>query len=377
METKPEFTVETNADAFTELQPETQPKEGPAKKKKKKKGWIVALIVLFSVLALLLTPVVAVLIYGNAKLNKIEYSDGVRSSEGIVEDSNKTVAALTAEMEAKKNTLPQKEIIEASGEIMSQEGVTNILLLITDETGEGFNEESYVETMVLISTNQNSDTMKFVTLDGGIGVKVLEGTYAGQYDRLANTYRYGGEALLMKQVTEAFRVEVNNYIRVNHETLIRAVDGMGGSTVSLTEQEAEKLKEACGFEGGAGTHELTGQEALAYAYGGEPGDFADIKEKKEEIVNGAVGNLIETPVDQWNGIVDTILPQVRTNMEKSGITDIILALPTILTNPSGTGEIQLPLDSTYGWNTGVANRMIYALDFETNSKELQKLIYGN
>lgn len=62
-----------------------------------------------------------------------------------------------------------------------------------------------------------------------MGVPILEGKYKGQYDWLTHTFRYGGADLMMREVRECFKVDVERYIRVNFTTFKKGIDSVGGN----------------------------------------------------------------------------------------------------------------------------------------------------
>ena len=104
--------------------------------KKQSKGGRAALVICIILALLILAPVAAVLFYGNAKLDKIQFTDGTREVEGVVDPENKTVIAQNKVMTSVKDSLPEIEIVEATVEVRVEETVTNILMIVTDEESE-------------------------------------------------------------------------------------------------------------------------------------------------------------------------------------------------------------------------------------------------
>ncbi|MBQ1217443.1 MAG: hypothetical protein IIX85_05725 [Clostridia bacterium] len=208
--------------------------------KKQSKGGRAALVICIILALLILAPVAAVLFYGNAKLDKIQFTDGTREVEGVVDPENKTVIAQNKVMTSMKDSLPEIEIVEATVEVRVEETVTNILMIVTDEESEQLTDDSHVKSISLISKDKDGNTMKTIAIDGSIGVKVLEGSHAGEYDRLSNTYVYGGEALLKKQVQEAFRVQVDQFVRINEVTLTNAIEEFSTASLGEINQLADK-----------------------------------------------------------------------------------------------------------------------------------------
>ena len=73
-------------------------------------------------------------------------------------------------------------------------------------------------------------------------------------------------------------------------------------------------------------------------------------------------------------MLDTTLPLIQTNLTNREIFSLALNMPQFLGKK--LEQATIPLPNTYGGMTGMGGRSLYSVDFETNAKALQKMLYG-
>ena len=184
------------------------------KKVKKKHPVLKVFLIILMMLLLLIAAVVGFLW---SKLDLIQYDDEIDKS-----------AYYTEPMDAEATEEPEDDIVDISGlelvetepiipdsEVVDDDNVLNILLIGTDERSKDFSTNARSDSMILVSIDKDQNTVKLVSLERGIAAPVLEGQYAGQYDWLTHIFRYGGADLLCKTVEHCFKIDVDNYVRLN------------------------------------------------------------------------------------------------------------------------------------------------------------------
>ena len=218
----------------------------------------------------------------------------------------------TADMDKATADLEEREIIEAEGGMYSSENVTNILLIGTDERSEQFSNNARGDTCMLLSLNKKAGTVKLVSFERGMGVPILDGQYKGQYDWLTHTFRYGGADLMMREIQECFKVEVNRYIRVNLSTFIDGIDAIGGIDIELTQAEADYINHPQGTyaeyhiaemkikdevqQVKAGMNHLNGATAMLYARCRYiDSDWGRVK-RQQKVIQAAVNQVKNLPI---------------------------------------------------------------------------------
>ena len=118
--------------------------------------------------------------------------------------------------------LEEKGSIDATGDIYKDKNYLNILLIGTDERTENFSNNARGDSCMIMSIGKKVGSLKLTSLERGMGVPILDGKYKGKYDWLTHAFRYGGAALMMREVRECFKVDVERYIRVNLPLLKKA-----------------------------------------------------------------------------------------------------------------------------------------------------------
>lgn len=330
---------------------------------KKKKGKIVAAVIILIILAILIGGFAFV----KGKLNLIDYDDGKKEYATIQEgDEDQLDLDLLGLEQVDPQGIP-------SGEIYKDKNVINVLLLGTDERTKDFSDNARSDSMMLLSINTKEHTAKLVSLERGMGVPILEGPYKGQYDWLTHCFRYGGADLVMKEVRECFRVDVEHFVRVNFTSVEYIVDLLGGIDVNLTAKEAEYFNQ-CGRSATVGVNHFDGETALFYARIREiDSDWQRVK-RQQTVIQACADKLKGSSVSTLNELLNQILPMVQTNFTQGEITKLMLEAPEFL--GVEFERMTLPEHGTYGGMIGMGGRSMFAPDFAENAKILREFLYS-
>lgn len=331
---------------------------------KKKKGKIVAAVIILIILAILIGGFAFV----KGKLNLIDYDDGKKEYATIQEgDEDQLDLDLSGLEQVDPQGIP-------SGEIYKDKNVINVLLLGTDERTKDFSDNARSDSMMLLSINLKDHTAKLVSLERGMGVPILEGPYKGQYDWLTHCFRYGGADLVMKEVRECFRVDVDHFVRVNFFSVESIVDLLGGIDIELTAAEAKYLNGMPGRNFSAGVSHLDGEAALSYARCRSiDSDWQRVK-RQQTVIQACADKLKGSSVSTLNELLNQILPMVQTNFTQGEITKLMLEAPEFL--GVEFERMTLPAEGTYGGMIGMGGRSMFAPDFAENAKILREFLYS-
>lgn len=248
-------------------------------------------------------------------------------------------------------------------------GVTDILIIGTDERTNSFSTSARSDCMMLMSIDSQANTVKLVSFERGMGVPVLEGKHRGQWDWLTHIFRYGGAALLMKTLNHCFDLDIRHYVRVNFQTVTNAVDAIGGINLELTDAEAAYF-----HLGSGGLHHLTGEQALSFARLRQiDSDWQRIERQRRVIIAGAE-ELKHVGLPELKALVSNVLPLVQTNLSALEIGKLLLQAPKIM--QSDFSQLTIPQEGTYRLKTGMEGRSYFAADFAKNEKVLNDFLYG-
>jgi anionic cell wall polymer biosynthesis LytR-Cps2A-Psr (LCP) family protein len=215
------------------LPEENIPAKQPKKAKKKNMGLRVTLILLL--ILLLLIVGVGAIVYGyyhdimgnlrpdetrdpNETLSPSEWSELETDPFGDeMDDILQDLPLVTPTMP----TLPSQDKVERPD---YTDKVVNILLIGTDERSADFTHKARGDSCMLLSINTAGDSpvITLASFERGMGMPILSGKYAGQWDWFTHLFRYGGAEMMMESIEACFDIELDYYVRVNFATFTEA-----------------------------------------------------------------------------------------------------------------------------------------------------------
>ncbi len=340
--------------------------------------------------------------YLHSKYSLLQYSEGKYGTDSTIVDETASQTSEEAAEQAKLDEETSKEIneqnanvaeaktIEAEGDIFSDSDVYNILLIGTDDRTKKFNTNARGDTCILLSINKEKNTVHFVSFERAMGMPILKGEYKGQYDWLTHTFRYGGPYLQTEEIRECFKIDVTKFIRVNIWTFIQLVDAVGGVDIDLTEAEANNIDHPEGSytEGYIkgmhvenevqqdlveGVNHLNGATAMCYARLRSIDSDWHRVERQRKVILAAIEQMKKMSVTELDSLLNKVLPMVQTNLSESDVTELITLVPEYLN--AEYGQMTIPFENTYGMMTGMEGRRMFAVDFDTNARILQAVLY--
>lgn len=371
------------------------------KKPKVSAGKKVLRVVLVIVLVLvILIGAAAAFIW--SKLGKITYVDGPQyetvapvetlppvetptEGEEPVETVEVTVPVVETEAPGEEEEL--QEIVDmgdltiqdapaySSGELFKDKNVMNILLVGTDERTEGFVQSSRGDVNILVSINKSEKTVKLVSFSRGIAIKMLDGPYAGKYEWLTNAHRWAGHEAVAQAMSEAFKIELDRYVRINFTTVEKVVDAIGGIDMELTAPEVKKMSEdrlKWGLK--EGVNHLTGEMALRYARLRKVDDDWVRMSRQRRCIMAVVDKLKGASFSTLNDLCDMVMPMIQTNLTKMEIAELILYSPSFLM--SEFDQMTIPIENSYGGMTVMSGAGGWALDYDKNNAVLHEFLFG-
>lgn len=343
--------------------------------RKKKPNRILVGILCFLMTLALMAAVVVGFVW--SKLDKITYASEIpddtqplmdvsapMESEPEMEDYVVDIGSLQ-----KAETAPP--IPEAT--VNEDDDVLNILLIGTDERTTKYNTNARADSMILVSINKDKNTVKLVSLERGIGVPILEGDKAGEYDLLTHIFRWGGADLLVKTVEHCFKVDVNHYVRLNFASVEKIIDCIGGIDMELSSAEAEALTRKDEAPLTAGVNRMDGEVALRYARLRHIDSDWQRVGRQRKVILAVVEELKGSSLLELNELADEVLPLIQTNLTKLEIAELILYAPNFLT--SEFDQMTIPKQGTYGGMNIRKGAGAFAVDYDINNDILYRFLY--
>ena len=190
---------------------------------------------------------------------------------------------------------------------------------------------------------------------------------------------------MLKEVQECFNVDVDRYVRINFNALIKVIDAVGGVDLDLTQAEANYIntEEYNVYVGDSGTsvqyvqaglNHVNGATALCYARCRHIDSDWQRIERQRKLVQAFTDAIKSADLATLNTLCDEILPMIRTNFTQLEIAQLMLKAPGML--GVQFEQMTIPVEGTYGGMTVMGGRGSFAPDFEENAKILQDFLYG-
>ena len=281
------------------------------------------------------------------------------------------------------NKVNYEEITSLTTEELSEDGVTNILLIGNDSRENG--DDGRSDAMILLSISNKTDTIYITSLLRDMYVEI-PGREEG--NRLNAAYSYGGAELLMETVEANFDIEVNRYVRVNFEAFANLVDAVGGIELELTAEEIEyvngylvEYNQLLGRPQGtdnmdtsvSGLVHLNGPQALAYTRNRYLGMDFGRTERQRKVLMAIIKKAPLALLTNGEELMNGLLPNLSTNLTRKECFDLSLMAGKMLTCEIVSDSIPQP--DTYK-NATIRGMSVLEVDFEENIEYLKKKLYG-
>ena len=204
-------------------------------------------------------------------------------------------------------------------------------------------------------------------------------------NRINAAYALGGGQLLLDTVETNFDVDVEKYVSFDFYSFVDVVDSIGGIEIDVTEAEISVLnnyikelnrlndrEEETFLLTESGLQHLNGTQALGYSrirYVGNA-DF-DRTNRQRTVIKKVFEKAKTLNILQINDLMNTFLPQIKTNLTQEEILSLLLKSLDYL--QYDLDSLRLPVDGS--WKYMRVNGMsVLGLDLEMNQKALQEFI---
>lgn len=277
--------------------------------KKKNKGLKIFLRVLIVIIVIILGIAIAGYSFVHNKLSKMktEYID--KTAIGISEEA--------------KDSL---------------KGYRNIALLGIDSRADDYGTGNRSDCIIIASINEKTKEVKLLSVYRDTYVYVTENGNK-KLDKITHAYSYGGAQNTLKSLNEALDLNITEYVTVNFDAVIAAVNALNGVEIDITSEELKYINDyidatsqSSGVKSShlskAGRQTVDGVQAVAYSrirYTAG-GDYKRT-ERMRTVVTAMAKKAKTLSIGQLNKLADEILPRVSKNIENN---DIIALIPSAL-----------------------------------------------
>ena len=238
----------------------------------------------------------------------------------------------------------------------------NIAIFGIDSREDTYSKGNRSDCIIIASINNDTKEVKLVSVYRDTYVDI-EGH---GLDKITHAYTYGEAPLAISTLNRNLDLNIKEFITVNFDAVQEIIDSIGGVTMSVTAEEVPHIKGLTQ----AGTYNLTGEQALAYArirYA-TGGDYKRT-ERMRDVLTAVVNKVKTFNISQLNSLVDTVLPKIYTNITANEIFGLM---------PSATS---FKITESIGWpyeTQGITLDRWYGIPvtLESNVTRLHQEVFG-
>lgn len=337
----------------------------PRRKKRRRRRrtpwWKTALLILLTVVFLVIAGSAAFVL---GKLHMIRYDDGrtvpdqTTEADWPEEDPAADISGLPM---VEANPVP-------AGETAKNDKVLNVLLLGTDFPYNS-NDPGRADAIMILTLDFRDNSARLTSLERGMGMPILSGKYAGQWDWYTHLYHYGGADMMLESLRYCFKVDVEKFAQVDFEAFKGVVNALGGIDIELTDAEAARLKLKTGW------NHLDGAAALSYArLRSIDSDWVRIT-RQRRVIQACVDRIRDSDLATLNKLADAVLPMISTNFTTTELLSLMTKAPKFM--GVKFRQMTIPVQGSYGGMMVMGGRGAFAADFEENGRILKEFIYEN
>lgn len=320
-------------------------------KKKKKKGLNIFIKILIVLLIIIIGICLAGYLFIHSKLSMIQ-----------TETIDTTAVGIDAEVAE------------------SLKGYRNIALLGIDSRADDYGLGNRSDCIIIASLNEKTNEVKLTSVYRDTYVYVAEkGTK--KLDKITHAYSYGGAQNTLKSLNEALDLNITEYVTVNFDAVITAVDALGGITLNIDSSELKYINDyidATSSSSGVSSNHITktgnqtvdGVQAVAYSrirYTAG-GDYKRT-ERMRDVIEAMLAKAKTLSLGKLNSFANTILPRISTNITSNEILGLIPSLASFNVSDSQGWPYEtkgITLNAWYG----------VPVTLESNVIELHKELFG-
>lgn len=278
-----------------------------------------------------------------------------------------------------KEEIDENAIGISESTLESLKGYRNIALLGIDSRADDYGLGNRSDCIIIASINQSTNDVKLVSVYRDTYLQIVEnGTK--RLDKVTHAYSYGGAQNALLALNTNLDLNIKEYVTVNFDAVILAVDTLGGVSINIDSQELKYINsyiDALIKTSGksskhittTGTQVLDGVQAVAYSrirYT-DGGDYKRT-ERMRTVIEAMVAKAKTLGIGKLTSFVNTILPKISTNMSSG---DILSLVPTLA---------KINFSNSLGWpytTKGITLDLWYGIPttLESNVVKLHKEIF--
>ena len=245
-------------------------------------------------------------------------------------------------------------------------GIYNILLIGTDKEDNG---HSRSDSMILISIDNNSDSIKMISFLRDMWVDIPDNGSG----RLNSAFSIGGPQLLIDTLESNFDIQIDNYVLIDFEMFKKLIDELGGITVEISEKEAKFINRTTKATVNPGENNLNGYEALVYCRIRKLDSDFMRTQRQRKVISAIIDKIKNQSIITTASTGINILPLITTDISPAKMT---IKTPVLISSINNdVVQLRIPADNTYE-NKTINSQAVLVADFDKNKELINEFIYN-
>lgn len=290
------------------------------------------------------------------------------------------------QIDSRLNQIDGEELENVEMNVVASEKMTgyqNIALFGVDSRGEGSDMGvNNSDTIIIASINNDTKAVKLVSVYRDTLLNIGNSSY----QKANAAYMAGGASQAVSMLNTNLDLQIQDYVTVDMNALVKVIDLLGGLTIEMTADEVVHMNNYCVETSEitgedytriepevAGVYDLNGVQATSYArirY--TAGLDFERTERQRLILQKLVQKAKKSSLGTLSSIMDEVFPLVKTSLSKSQIFDM------------GAGMLSYTFDETCGFPYEHTDKTIEGKGdvvlpntLYTNVKELHKFLFAD
>ncbi|MGI6735754.1 MAG: LCP family protein [Anaerovoracaceae bacterium] len=260
-------------------------------------------------------------------------------------------------------------------------GYRNILLLGIDTREGESDEKCRSDASIIVSINEKTGQVRLISVVRDSYLD-LEENDRHVLDKLTHAHAYAGPTNTIRAVNRNLDLNVDDYVRVNWQTVADVVDALDGITVEVKDYEIDEMNKYIrdtnrSLHGSrkpirhAGRQKLNGIQAVTYCrirkVGG--GDM-ERAQRMRTVFKCCYSKLMDMNLFELGAFADKVLPEIRTSMTGEQALQLVLR--------GCRYDISASQGWPYNWDGATIDGVSYdvPITLESNVVKLHKKAFG-
>ncbi len=313
--------------------------------RRRRSGKRIALIVLCTVLAAILTAMVGVTVMAHSLMNKMNRVEDAESSTISIQEMEQYLEEEKQQETGNGPAISDDEVDwgQLQGSLLGEsDDVINILLIGQDRRpGE---TRSRSDSMILCTVNRSKKTIVLTSFMRDLYVQIPG--YGN--NRINASYAWGGMELLNKTLEQNFGIYIDGNVEVDFEQFTEIVDLLGGVPMELRADEAQYINIDTQSSLTEGMQQLTGKQALSYSRIRNLDADADFSRtnRQRKVLDALFRQVKDAGLVRLLSLLDEVLPMVTTDMGNGEILGYATKVFPMLSGASISSQ-RVPADGAY------------------------------